>query len=529
MRVVLNKLVTLTHNPISRTTRRIFDILDFIPTCGEPAPSDGELACQCGGDLHQGGQVAILATKRRRVVILGGFQGGKTIVLIFKATDYLNDDIGKWQPCVINNRVPADCPGHEGPQYAHLVRGRCDRTLLYWVAAKTYQLTELEFLGFQNNLIGLGMPIKPTTRTDPGSFTVHYPGERHPRIRVETKSERDAETAFSRVSPHGILIAEAGQIQFSSYSSMNERTAGKNGWLLMAGTIEDSQPWYASLGAAWEFEDDDRISFSLATYSNTALFKLGRRDPAILQLEEESTDDRWAQRVEGRQIPPKGLRFKSFSIEHHVRNVYYHPGNEIYVWVDPGYQRGEAAHAVHAAHIMNGQIQVFEELHEYGMITDDVIDWCEERPWWNEKKTLAIDPWYKSVHHSMGSVEEAWRKRTGLICSVKNKRVPINEGDNRLDDMLRVRFDPITGTMRPKIVWSPQCKGVIGELGGIPSKHSRNGEILAYSWNTDSAGNRIGGSPVSRYCDGIRADTAGIIEHFGRAILHNKAGTVRHY
>ena len=527
-------MVTLNRNPIARSTQRLFDILEFSPTCGEPN-------CQCGGDLHQGGQVPILAVKTRRVVVLGGFQSGKTVVLVYKAIDYLNDDVAKWQPCVIDKHVPEDCEGHEGPQYAHLKRkgkanpelGYCDRTLLYWVAAKTYPLTEIEFLSFQDNLIALGMPIKPTTRTDPGSFTVHYPGERHPRIRVETKSERDAETAFSRVSPHGILIAEMGQIQYSSYSSMNERTAGKNGWLIGAGTIEDSQPWFPSLGAAWEAPSEDRVSFSLPTYSNTVLFKGGRQDPAILTLEQESSDERWAQRVEGKQIPPKGLRFKSFSIEHHVQQVYYRPGNDVYIWVDPGFQRGEAAHVVHVGHIMNGQVQVFEELHEYGMTTDDVIDWCEDpgrnHGWWKEKRTLAIDPWYKSVHHSMGSVEEAWRKRTGLTCSVNNKRVPINEGDNRLSDLLKVRFDTLTGTMRPRIVWSPKCRGIISEFGAIPNPHSGTNEILAYSWNTDSAGNKLGLTPVSKYCDGIRADTAGIIEHFGRAVLVKTSGSVKRW
>ena len=445
--------------------------------------------------------------------------------------------MAKWQPCVRKQKVPADCQGHEGFEYNHLRRGSkdhpelgfCDRTLSYWVAAKTYQLTEIEFMGIQNNLIALGMPIKPTTSFDPGSFTVQYSGERYPRIKIETKSERDAETAFSRVSPHGIVIAEAGQIQFGSYNAMNERTAGKNGWLIMAGTIEDSQPWYPSLREAWEIPYEDRAGFSLATWTNTALFKLGRNDPKVIQLEAESSDERWAQRVAGRQIPPKGLRFKQFSIEHHVQQVFYRPNNEVYIWVDPGYQRGEAAHAVHAAHIMNGQIQVFEELHEYGMTTDDVIDWCQERPWWKEKRTLAIDPWYKSVHHSQGSVEEAWRKRTGLACSIDNKRVPINEGDARLGDMLRVRFDVTTGTMRARIVWSPKCRGVISEFGAIPNPHSRNGEINGYSWNTDSSGNRLGMSPVSKYCDGIRADTAGIIEHFGRATLQSKSGSVRHY
>ena len=194
---------------------------------------------------------------------------------------------------------------------------------------------------------------------------------------------------------------------------------------------------------------------------------------------------------------------------------------------------GEAAHAVHMAHIMNGQIQVFEELHEPSMTTDDVIDWCEDpmrHPWWHkEKKTLAIDPWYKSVHHAMGSVEETWRKRTGLVCSIDNKRVGINEGDNRIKDMLRVRFDATTGSMRPRIVWNPKCRGVISEFGAIPSPHSRRGEILAYKWNTDSAGQRLGMTPKSLHCDAIRADTAGIIEHFGRATIQSKAGKVKHY
>ena len=478
-------MTTLT---LPKTTAGIFEDMGYTPTKG---------------------QLPIVLYQGRFILVTGGQQAGKSELGAKKFQDQLDQDMEKWQPCVFDKKDPSKCPGHDEVKYPHLINNRCDSTLIYWLVGAEYLNCEEEFLRIYQDLITLGLPATKSSKVDtPGWIHVKFPDEPVPRISITVKSEARPDAAFARVSPHGIIACEAGQLSYNTFNLMNSRTIGRRGWMWLIGTIEKSQPWFPAMAVAWSIEKDSRKSFELPTYSNNFLFPLGLEDPEIQRLRQENSDEFFMERIAGKSVPPEGLVFKEFNIGMHVsEDSVYIPGETVYIFQDPGFA---GVHALEICHKIDGQYRVFDEFHEYNALTEDVIYWCTQQVWWKETKELAIDPYYKDVHHSQGSIEELWFSKVGLIAA-KNHRMQINLSDERLAQYLHVNLT----THKPGIIFNPKCVGIISEFGAIPSPHSGHGEIMAYRWKTGDNVRSIGTHPVSSNCDGIRALEAGITHYEG--------------
>lgn len=496
-------MVVATNKSLLPVTKKLFDTVGYVPTTG---------------------QLPIVLNTSRFILVTGGLQSGKTETFTKKFLDLWSRDITKWQPCVKLGRIPLQCKKgfHEEPEFDHLINGKCDAILQYWLVGSEYIMCEEEYNRIYYDLLTLTMPVTRSTRVDaPGHILVKYSDEKVGRMRIDVKSESRPDRAFSRVSPHGIAALEAGQLTYSTFQHLNSRTIGRLAWLFLVGTIEEAQPWFASMGEAWVLGEDDRISFELTTPSNTYLFPLGEDDPEIIRMKAENPDEFFMTRIMGKRVPPKGLVFKEFNIGVHVReDVLYVPGETVYIWVDPGYQRGKSAHAIYLTHKIEGQYRVFDELHEFETLTEDVIHWWQQHAAHTTDVRLSIDPFYKDQHHAMGSVSDEWLKLEGLACSIDNKRVDVRHSDDRLAQYLHV--NPLT--KKPGIVFSPKCKGLISEFGATPSPHAPQGEILAYRWKTGDDGQNIGTRPVSEHCDGIRAIEAGLVDNEGLSNLNRSPG-----
>jgi hypothetical protein len=302
---------------------------------------------------------------------------------------------------------------------------------------------------------------------------------------------------------------------------MHGRITPKGGWLYMGGTIEKGEPWYPQMAAAWSAGADGKKSFKLPSWTNLTLYPGGRRDPKILALERDRSDDFFLERIAGEMVPPRGLVFHEFRADIHVRDVEWRGPNEpVYIWSDPGYG-GDSAYAVLTAHIVtetapNGatyqQVQVFDEIYERGLITSQITDVCKGQYWWASPKILVLDPHYMDQHHANRSVAEIWLAETGLQAMPLDK-VPIHDGIERLKSFLKP--DPITGI--PKIVFSPKCTGILSELGAAP--HPINGpyygQILPYRWRLDNAGNHVGQVPEDKWDHAVKAAWYGLVSKFG--------------
>jgi len=434
-------------------------------------------------------QIDIIEAPHRFIEVTGGEQAGKSLC---SSGIWLK----RWPEDIAAN--PTDGNG-KGPP------------LLYWLIGEAYDETAREFGYISDNLMKLGLPVVATKRLDPGSIEVKFPDERHPRLRIETKSGRDVRK-MSKDAPHGIIICEAGQVDVAVFERAQGRVTPKNGWLLLIGTMEESVGWFPTLAAQWASGADDRKSFRLPSYANAELYPGGRQDPKILDLERNSSDSFFMERIEGIAVPPKGLVFPEFRADIHIQNVEQVKGEPVYIWEDPGYSG--SYHAVEVANIIDGQVRIFDEIYLKEFITEEIVDIAMGRDWWKEPMKYGVADVAALQHASMPPVVQVWQVKAGL--HMKTHRVRIPEGIERMKSFLKM--DP--ETHGPKIIIDPSCRGLVSEFGAAPNPD--DGQLRAYRWRTDREGNVTGTTPEDKYNDAIKAVTYGLVDRFGFGIQANR-------
>ena len=383
--------------------------------------------------------------------------------------------------------------------------------LLYWLVGEDYPQVTEEFNYIKMDLMDLGFPVEKnsTDRVDPGHIEMRVPGERMPRLRIETKSARDP-TKLTRQRPHGILHCEPGLSSVSVYERLNGRVAGVRGWLGLIGTLEHSVGWYPQLLQAWAPGYGDVQSFELPSWTNTHYYPGGRQDPEILRLERESTDEYFIERIAGKVTPPKGLVIKEFRADLHVRDVQWDKDYLVHMCEDPGYGVG-SAHSLIMYQNIDHQLRVFDEIYERGLVTQEIIRIAQRRPWWKGPKQLVSDPHYKDQHHSNNSVSEIWQLEAGIFPE-DNDRVRVGPGIDRLKTYFKP--DPLTGV--PGIVIAPHLQGVLSELGAALDPFD-NKSYHPWKWKETRTGELIGEEPIDEFNHSLKALTYSIVHNFGYA------------
>lgn len=448
-------------------TNFLFESLNFEPTCQE--------------------QAEILRSSKRFLLITGGEQSGKSTLCAKKWLKEFTLDLDRYER-----------EGWPAP-------------LIYWLVGADYERTKQEFQYIKDDLSVLGwLDEKGTTKkVDPGVISIKG-GTAGDKIiaRIETKSAQDI-TKLAMVGPAGIMICEGGAPMFSkdAYDRCMARTAPHQSWLYISGTMEGSVGWFPTLRNEWDHGDDAHKAFSLPSWTNWRIYPGGRDDPEIVRLRAESGDDFYLERIEGIPCPPKGLVIPEFSSALHIREVEYTPGIPVHLWVDPGYRHHCAVEVVQ---IINGQVQVIDEVYVRGLIVDEVVTHCESKVWWKDVQIghHVID--YAGTLHAgqMPPAASVWQDHGVYMHS---NRVEILEGIDRFKSYLKV--DPIT--QAPKLVVSPNCKGLLSELGSAANPFDR--QVLVYRWKLDNNGLPVGRVPIDAHNDAIKAVTYGLVDMFGYA------------
>tara|TARA_R110000824_G_scaffold128243_9_gene288992 strand:- start:362 stop:1225 length:864 start_codon:yes stop_codon:yes gene_type:complete len=269
--------------------------------------------------------------------------------------------------------------------------------------------------------------------------------------------------------------------------------------------------WYPSQWETWKFyhKQDDAISFSLPSWTNRVVYPEGREDPEILSLERLHSENWFNERIAGKPAPPKGLVHDTFDVARHVSDeVVYVPNEPVHLWIDPGYsQVTKSAYAVEAIQIINGQIRVIDEVYERLKITEEIIDICQTKPWWQDVSHGVIDV----AAHNFGESRpvDTWLAQAGLY--MMSERVGIMDGIERFNTYLKE--NPVS--RQPNIVFNNKCKGIISELGGCSNPF--DDQIHVYTWRTDREGNVVGKTPRDAFNHGIKAITYGLVVNFGFA------------
>jgi hypothetical protein len=409
-------------------------------------------------------QSPIIECRKRFILVAGGEQAGKSMI----ASKYL-----------VSRFLETDEPG------------------LYWLVAADYERTRAEFDYLVQDFATLGILAEVSKRVDPGRIVLAD------GTRIETKSAKDPRTLAMR-APDGIIGCEASQLDLESFHRLRGRCAPKRGWLFLAGTFEGSLGWYPQLFQTWQYGTDEEQSFSLPSYSNKYLYPDGKSDPEILKLKAMASDEFFMERIEGIPSPPQGLVFSEFRADIHISdNAEWSRGDPVYLWMDPGYA---GAYAVEVIQEINGQVCVIDEIYEQGLITKEIIEIAQSRPWWKDVQGGVIDiAGYQ--HQAMSAPAEIWMEETGLYLS--GQKIKINDGTERLKGFLK--SDPQTNA--PKLIVNPKCEGILSEFGVVPNPF--DGQTRAYRWKVDRDGNIVGEQPDDKNNHGVKAVIYGLVDRFG--------------
>ena len=415
-------------------------------------------------------QTPILDSKKRFILVAGGEQAGKSMIASkFLLARFLQiNDAG-----------------------------------LYWLVAADYERTRAEFEYLVDDFSRLGVLAEASKRVDPGKIVLAD------GTRIETKSAKDPRTLAMR-APDGIIGCEASQLDLETFYRMRGRCAPKRGWLFLSGTFEGSLGWYPQMHTAWSIPTEDEESFSLPSYTNVHLYPEGINDPEIQRLKRDASDDFFLERIQGIPSPPQGLVFPEFRPNLHVGDVTWDVGTPIHIWMDPGYA---GAYAVVVVQIQDDVIHVIDDVYERGLVTGEMIQICQQRPWWKDVQYGVIDvAGYQ--HQAMAAPAEIWVKETGLY--MNSQKVMINDGTERLKSFLKI--DPVTN--RSKVVINPKCTGILSEFGAAPNPF--DGQTRAYRWKTDRDGNIVGNMPEDKNNHGIKALIYGIVDNYGYAYVQGR-------
>ena len=409
-------------------------------------------------------QIPIIECRKRFILVAGGEQAGKSMI----ASKYL-----------VSRFLETEESG------------------LYWLVAADYERTRAEFDYLVQDFATLGILAEVSKRVDPGRIVLAD------GTRIETKSAKDPRTLAMR-APDGIIGCEASQLDMESFHRLRGRCAPKRGWLFLAGTFEGSLGWYPQLFQTWQYGTSDEQSFSLPSYSNKYLYPEGKSDPEILKLKAMASDEFFMERIEGIPSPPQGLVFSEFRPDIHISDTAeWSEGDPVHLWMDPGYA---GAYAVEVVQEINGQVCVIDEIYEQGLITKEIIEIAQSRPWWKDVQGGVIDiAGYQ--HQAMSAPAEIWMEETGLYLS--GQKIKINDGTERLKGFLK--SDPQTNA--PKLIVNPKCEGILSEFGVVPNPF--DGQTRAYRWKVDRDGNIVGEQPDDKNNHGIKAVIYGLVDRFG--------------
>jgi hypothetical protein len=371
---------------------------------------------------------------------------------------------------------------------------------LFWIAGLDYDRCHAEFEYTLQDMQALDLV---------DNDSVHMP--QHAQWTMQLKTGAIIKTwslqdwlKVGSEAPDGIIVCEIAQISQQQYNRLTDRTAEKRGWLCGTGTFETSLGWYPEKWKLYQLPAQSGKSFSLPSWSNLRVYPQGINDPEIIRLKTQyaSQPDYFNERFGGIPCPPHGLVFPEFRNAIHVREMSILDA-PVYLWIDPGY---DGAYAVEVVQITADTVNVVDEIYERGLVTEQIIDVCMQRPWWRLVAGGAVDIAARQ-HQAMPAVAEVWQSKAKL--SLTSNRVEEAQGRDRLHTFLTV--NPIDH--QPRLFIAPHCKGVLSEFGACPNPHTGTAEV--YRWKEDRQGNVIGSAPDDRNNHGIKAIIYGLIAKFG--------------
>lgn len=391
-----------------------------------------------------------------------------------------------------------------------------------WIVANNYILARYEFEYVVQWLQWLDAPIEQLSTPANGRHFVKLTWG----AKLETQTADDI-TLIEGGNLDCAAVAEAGLVGEDIVRRLRGRVAEKRGPILMAGSLDESEPWYMAY-----FEDFIKgpnevlnwHSFGIPSWENRVAFPEGENDPEIAEWKATLTPDQFKLKVCAEVATPEELVFPEFDKMIHVVNfkfsnvdskgfkleypeaIYDELGIKIDHWllperdpvmlaIDPGFN---GAYAVLACRKYDDQVYVIDEIYVRRWMVDDVIAECKTRWWW-PSVTYAVMDIAGKQHDAMSSHLDIWRKPEHLGFKPATNYVPIPDGIHRLRTYLR---NPLNG--KPRIWFDRKCVGTISEFG-----------MYRYRLPKDNRAEKE--EPIDRYNHGIKALEYFLMDRFGPA------------
>lgn len=373
---------------------------------------------------------------------------------------------------------------------------------LYWLIGLDYEMCRQEFGYLVRNFETLGL-VKHCQFPSKDQCIL----EIAPDIVIETKSAKYPEKIAAK-AVDGIILCEAGQLQYDIYTRACERLATKDGWLFAQGTLEllEGTDWYAAKCKEFSIPDNEEggISYELPSWANTAIYPGGEQNPKLQKLRISLGDEQFKARCGGQIPKPRGLVLPEFRTTLHTGQFHIARDEPIYLGVDEGYY--PSVYCVLFIQFIGDQIYVLDEIYRQHMTTEQICLAVKQKPYYQQVTAGAIDIGTKQ-HHGQKPVYDIWVQETGLKLDTRRIK-PIRDGVNRL----RTFFipNPITGEVPIHI--DARCRGLISELGGCKSPMEGRG---AWKMQMDKRGNVLSEEPDEKNCDAAKALIYMVVSRFG--------------
>ena len=462
-------------------------------------------------------QAEIVQHPARFTAISGGDRSGKSR---FTA---------RWLHCQICDYLEAMMAELEGKGDPKSVLG------VAWIVAAQYEKTWQEFNYLADDLRRQFGPeaIDFSSVVNPGLGKILTP---FGQVHVKTKAAAD-ESSLVMEAPFAVAVVEAAQVPYGAYLRLQGRVSEKRAPILLSGSLEQDIGWYPSLVERWEspavWATEGSRSWRVPSHTNSFAYPLGENDPEILRLKRELPEHEFNRRHMGKPSPPKGLVHSLFKMAVHVRNVEFLPDETIYLAIDPGIAGpagGGSSYALVACQYVNGQLRVFDLIHESDKTEEFIIRHIlMEKPWFQpilHRKANCISVIDRAGATRAGAHEasiEVYRKIAGLNLLYTEAAIPISDQIRRFDSFLQV--NGITG--EPGLVIDFKCEGLLAELGGVMDKRFDPPSLRAYQWNLNAQGELVGNVPRPRYNDAISALSYLMVHQWGFATASSPRRLIR--
>jgi len=337
---------------------------------------------------------------------------------------------------------------------------------LFWLVGAKYEMTRPEFDYVSQDVAKL-YPNGVKTR----QVQIHGPREGpcyiniSNEILIETKSADDPRTLAGK-APDGVVICEAGQVLWDTVERCLGRVLEKRGWVFAIGTFEESVGWYVDKWFEWQKDNVfNARSYSLPTWSNTALFPEGVNDPWIQRMRVELGDDKFQEKLGGVPHPPTSRVYARFEpresgnvraiellkIENDDQVIL----SPVQLWIDPGF----ACYAVEAVQKAPGEhgpiYRLFKdgELYAPGIGSEEAIGWVKSQEWSGAIERIVIDVASKQ-HHGGRPIANVWAEAFNGI-AVDAHYIHKKAAIDKVQSVIETR----------RLLVDPSRRGLIAEMG----------------------------------------------------------------